>query len=66
MSSTLNRKVVFDVSMAAFLKLAFIAFALLILYLVREVLLLMFLAIVIASALDPIIDFLQKKRIPRG
>lgn len=65
MNGFFNRKVTFDISYAAFAKLVVIAVLLLFLYLVREVILMMFVAIVIASGIDPWIDFLQKKRIPR-
>lgn len=60
-----NRKVTFDISYAAFAKVVIIALLLLFLYLVRDIILLMFIAIVIASGIDPWIDFLQKRRIPR-
>ena len=36
------------------------------LYLIRDILVLVFLAIIIVSAIDPIVDWCQKKRIPRS
>lgn len=65
MNDPQNRKITFDVSYSTFIKVVVIALLLLFLYLVREVILLMFVAIIIASGIDPWIDFLQKKRIPR-
>lgn len=65
MDGFLNRKVTFDISYSAFAKVVIIALLLLFLYLVREIILLMFVAIVIASGIDPWIDFLQKRKIPR-
>lgn len=66
MKALLDRKVVFDVSYATFLRAVLIILLLLFLFAVREILLLMFVAIVIASGLDPLIDWLQKKRVPRA
>lgn len=61
-----DRKMTFDLSYATFLKTVVILFLLIFLYLVRDLLLMIFVAIVIASGLDPIIDFFQKKKIPRA
>lgn len=66
MQKLLDRKVVFDVTYTTFLRAVLIILLLLFLYAVKDVLLLIFVAIVIASGLDPVIDWLQKKRIPRG
>jgi predicted PurR-regulated permease PerM len=60
------KKISFDVSYSAFFKLAVIVLAGALLFLVREVLLMMFIAIVIASALDPLVDWMQKHGIPRA
>src|SRR3989339_955098 len=60
-----NKKVVFDVSYATFLKAIAIILLLLFLYLVRDLLLMIVVAVVIASAIDSWIDWLQRKRIPR-
>ncbi len=66
MKDVLSRKVVFDVSYATFLKVVLIILLFLFLYAVREILLLMCVAIILASGLDPLIDWLQKKKIPRA
>lgn len=60
-----NQKIVFDVSYAAFVKIIGIVLLLLFLYLVRDLLLMIVVAVVIASAIDSWIDWLQKKRVPR-
>lgn len=60
-----SKKIVFDVSFSAFFKLGIIVLGAVLLYLVRDVLLLMFLAFIIASASLPFIDFMQKHKIPR-
>lgn len=60
-----DRKITFDISYTAFLKIILVAVLFLVLYLVREIILMMFVAIVIASGIDPWIDFLQKRKIPR-
>ncbi len=65
MSMLQNRKVIFDVSYAAFLKIILITAVFVFLYLVRDILLLIFLAIIIASAINPWIDWFHKKRVPR-
>ena len=36
------------------------------LYLVRDIIMLVFLALIIVSAIDPIVDWFQRKRIPRS
>ncbi|MFH2104695.1 MAG: AI-2E family transporter [Parcubacteria group bacterium] len=62
---TENKKVTFDVSLVTFLKAIAIVVGLLFLYLIRDLLLMIIVAIVIASAIDSWIDWLQKKRVPR-
>lgn len=66
MQKFLDRKVVFDVTYTTFLRAVLIVLLLMFLFAVKDILLLIFVAIVIASGLDPVIDWLQKKRIPRG
>lgn len=61
-----SRGVRIDVSYGTFLKLAVLLLAAGFLYLVRELLLLIFVALVIASAVDPLVDRLHQKRIPRA
>lgn len=63
--TTENKKIIFDLSSHSFFKLLAIALLLIFLYLVRDLLLMIFVAIVIASGIDPLIDFFHKRRIPR-
>ena len=60
-----NKKIVFDLSSNSFVKLVAFVLLVIFLYLVRDLLLMIFVAIVIASGLDPLIDFFHKRRIPR-
>ncbi len=64
-TNTENKKIVFDLSSHSFFKLIAFVILVIFLYLVRDLLLIIFVAIVIASGLDPLIDFFQKRRIPR-
>lgn len=60
-----TKKIIFDVSYATFLKTILIGLLLIFLYLIRDLLLIMVVAVTIASAIDSWVDWLQKKRIPR-
>lgn len=62
---TENKKVTFDISLTTFLKVFAIVVGLLFLYLIRDLLLMIVVAVVIASAIDSGVDWLQKKRVPR-
>jgi len=54
-----------DISATAIFKVAFTILALAFLYLVRNVLVILFFAIIIASAITPFANWLEQKRIPR-
>jgi predicted PurR-regulated permease PerM len=54
-----------DISTTAIFKIAFTILALAFLYLVRNVLVILFFAIIIASAITPFANWLEQKRIPR-
>lgn len=54
-----------DISTTAIFKIAFTILALTFLYLVRNVLVILFFAIIIASAITPFANWLEQKRIPR-
>ena len=54
-----------DIHTSAIFKVVFILLALVFLYLVREVIVILFLAIIIASAVGPFANWLEEKRIPR-
>lgn len=56
---------ILDIHASTILKIIFIVLAFVFLYLVREVVVILFLAIVIASAVGPFADWLEGKKIPR-
>lgn len=55
-----------DISSSTILRTIFILLLLGFLFLVRDILLLVFIAIIIVSAIDPVVDKLQKRKIPRS
>jgi len=55
-----------DISTGIILKAVLVFLALWFLYLVRDVIALIFISILIVSAIDPAVDFLQRKKIPRA
>lgn len=60
----MNRTI--EISSGTILRAIFILLLLWFLYLVRDIVLLVFLAIIIVSAIDPIVDWFQKRKIPRS
>ncbi len=54
-----------DIHTSAILKVIFIILALFFLYLVKDVIIILFLAIIIASAVGPFANWLEEKKIPR-
>ncbi|MCX6762925.1 MAG: AI-2E family transporter, partial [Candidatus Moranbacteria bacterium] len=60
----MNRTI--EISSSTILRTIFILLLLWFLFLIRDVLFLVFLALIIVSAIDPIVDWCQKKRIPRS
>src|SRR3990172_9057199 len=55
-----------DISTGIIFRAVLIILALWFLYLVRDVIALIFVSILIVSAIDPAVDFLQRKKIPRS
>ena len=55
-----------EISSGTILRTIFILLALWFLFLVRDIVALVFVAIIITSAIDPIVDWFQKRRIPRA
>jgi len=55
-----------EISSGTILRTIFILLLLWFLYLIWDILILVFLALIIVSAIDPVVDWCQKKRIPRG
>ena len=60
----MNRTI--EISSGTILQTIFILLLLWFLYLVRDILALVFIAVIIVSAIDPIVDWFQKKKIPRS
>lgn len=60
----MNRTI--EISSGTILRTILILLLLWFLFLIRDILILVFLALVIVSAIDPIVDWSQKKRIPRS
>src|SRR6185369_898105 len=48
------------------LKVIFAFLALVFLWLVRDILLLLLMALILASAMEPLVDYLHHKKVPRG
>ena len=61
----MNGNRVLDISWGTIFKIAIIALLFYILYLVKDILILSVFALIISILFDPIIDFLQRKKIPR-
>lgn len=61
-----QRKYTIDITYASILKVVVIGLLLVFLFFIRDILLLFLAAVIISSALDPLVDKLQNKRIPRG
>ncbi|OGI25949.1 MAG: hypothetical protein A3J76_00410 [Candidatus Moranbacteria bacterium RBG_13_45_13] len=60
----MNRTI--EISSGTILRTIFILLLLWFLYLVRDILALVFVAIIITSAIDPIVDWFQKRKVPRS
>jgi len=54
------------ISTSTFIKLLVISLSIIFLYLIKEVIALIFVSLILASALDPLVDWFQKYKIPRG
>jgi len=61
-----NKNTTISISTATIIKIILILIVLVFLYLIREVLALIFVALVLASAFDPWVDWFHQRRIPRG
>lgn len=59
-------KQIIDISSSIVVKTILIVLGLWFLYLVKDIVLLLFIAVIIAASIDPAVDFLQKKKIPRS
>ncbi len=61
-----NRPININITTAAIIKIILIFLILYFLFLVRDILAVLFVALILASAIDPWVDWMQKKKIPRG
>ena len=61
-----NQKVIIDISSLTLIKILLITVALFFLFYIRGVVLLLFVALILASAFDPWVDWLQKNKVPRA
>lgn len=59
------QKVHFDISLSMIWKILGVVLGLIFLYLVRDILLILFIAFIIASAITPLVDKLEDRKIPR-
>ncbi len=63
----LNKKLIYiNINTMSVIKIILIFILFYILFLIKEVLALLFIALILASAIDPIVDWLQVRKIPRG
>jgi predicted PurR-regulated permease PerM len=61
-----KRPININISTITILKIILILLALYFLYLVREIVVILFVALILASALDPLVDWMQKRKLPRS
>jgi predicted PurR-regulated permease PerM len=61
-----NRPININITTSAIIKIILIFLLLYFLYLVREILAVLFVALILASAVDPWVDWMQRRKIPRG
>ncbi|MEK7067596.1 MAG: AI-2E family transporter, partial [Patescibacteria group bacterium] len=66
MSSPLNSTYRVNITIGTIIKIAAIIFLLYIGYVIRDVLALLFVALIFSSAIDPWVDILKRYRIPRA
>lgn len=55
-----------NLSYASIFRVVLVSLGLLIAYLIRDALALLFIAVIFAAAVDPLVDWLQKRRLPRA
>lgn len=60
------KKIIIDISSATLIKILFIIVAMFFLFYIRNIVLIVFVSLILASALDPWVDWLQKIKIPRS
>lgn len=63
----INKKpVIINISAITILKIILILLAFYFFYLIKDILVILFVSLILASALDPWVDWMQKRKIPRG
>lgn len=60
-----DQRVIFDISIKAILKIVLVFLVLAFLYFVRDIILMVLVAIILASLISPLVDWLSNKKIPR-
>lgn len=60
-----NKKITIEVSSLTIFKIVIVGLLLAVAYYLRDILLLVFISLILASAIDPWVDFMQKNKIPR-
>lgn len=65
-SASNGKKLTIDISIMAMIKVLAIILIVFFLFYIRNIVLILFVALILASAFDPIIDWLQKHKIPRS
>jgi predicted PurR-regulated permease PerM len=66
MANSEPKKIIFDVSTLALFKVFVLATIVFFLFFVRDIILIVFVSLILASAFDPWVDWMQKHKIPRG
>ncbi|MEI6288383.1 MAG: AI-2E family transporter [bacterium] len=66
MASTDNKRVLIDISTLTLIKVLLIIVAAFFLFYIRDIVLIVFVALILSSAFDPIVNWLQKKGVPRS
>jgi predicted PurR-regulated permease PerM len=61
-----NRPININITTSTILKVILIFLILYFLYLVKDILAILFVSLILASAVDPSVDWMQKRKIPRG
>ncbi|PIR67035.1 MAG: hypothetical protein COU51_00750 [Parcubacteria group bacterium CG10_big_fil_rev_8_21_14_0_10_36_14] len=61
-----KKKIIFDVSIWAVLKVVLVILALFFMYLIRDILVIFIVALILATLIDPFADWFARKRIPRA
>lgn len=61
----LKNNTLFEISIASVIKIILVLLALWFLYLIKDIVLILFVTIIFAAAIDPWVDYFQRKKIPR-